>query len=585
MSRLLELLNNVSTFNYYTGRGNFNQNNLPFGPDKANSGYSGEPYIKKPTYATSVTGLADVITHSATDVIRMSKFLKDVPKGPLFIAKQIGLQMTNPKMQSGVALPTNQTTAGQGFLKNISNSITKSANGLQNLVGSNRIWTPKNFLAQIGGAGAGKNFARQGLTLNVPKEEKNWYIVDQIEKGKVAGVENRIVSYLKKFSDPKSAFGQENQHLMYEYVGGPNSYLGLGKTSIYSYYSTFAASDVKLADTVAKLNGFRPIAPSVIINSTEDGVVANPKSPVGLTSLRNTDFRAYKVDTDQVYKREVETKKIRITDYQKYNTSNRIGIINTNAKSFKTVANDGVNMVAPYRSAGDKPDAGVVDINGVTVDAIKIRDMIKFRIKILDNDKVGYGTYLVFRAFITSMNDAMEAEWKAVRYTGRGETFYNYEGFTSTFDVSFKIVAFSKEEMKPLYQKLNYLKSSLTPDYINNRLRGNIAELTVGDYIKYQPGVITSVRVSLPEDAPWEIALNEPDEELLTRLDENMHELPQVLEVSLSFTPIYNFLPRKSADSPFIGIDSLRTNIDEAKRQDWAGGNRNALLKEPVSKK
>lgn len=583
MSRLLELLNNVSTFNYYTGRGNFNQNNLPFGPDRANSGYSGEPYIKKPTYATSVTGLADVITHSATDVIRISKFLKDVPKGPLFIAKQIGLQMTNPQMQSLNALPTNQTTTGQGFLKNISNSVTKSANGLQNLVGSNRIWTPKNFLAQIGGAGAGKNFARQGLTLDVPKEEKNWYIVDQIEKGKVAGVENRIVKLYKGFSSSK--FLPEESKIMFKYSGGPNSFLGIGSTEIRSYYSTIAASDKSIPSSRATLNGFTPMTPFQLLNIGDEAAVVTDNSLQSdgtggfintptTKSLRNIDFRAYKASQDPEYARELRDKNIRITDYEKYNTHRRIGVINTNEKSFARVANDGVNMVAPYRSAGDKPDTGVKDMNGRDVDASKIRDMIKFRIKILDNDKVGYGTYLVFRAFITNMNDAMEAEWKAVRYTGRGETFYNYEGFTSNFEVSFKIVAFSREEMKPLYQKLNYLKSSLTPDYINNRLRGNIAELTVGDYIKYQPGVITSLRVSVPEEVAWEIALNEPDG-TNARLDEDMHELPQVLNVDMSFIPIYNFLPRKSVTSPFIGIDSAQPGLD----QDWTAVASNSSIK------
>jgi len=582
MSRLLELLNNVSTFNYYTGRGNFNQNNLPFGPDRANSGYSGEPYIKKPTYATSVTGLADVITHSATDVIRISKFLKDVPKGPLFIAKQIGLQMTNPQMQSGVALPTNQTTAGQGFLKNISNSITKSANGLQNLVGSNRIWTPKNFLAQIGGAGAGKNFARQGLTLDVPKEEKNWYIVDQIEKSS-GGQDNRIVKLYKGFSSSK--FLPEESKIMFKYSGGPNSFLGIGSTEIRSYYSTVAASDKSIPSSRATLNGFTPMTPFQLLNIGDEAAVVTDNSLQSdgtggfintptTKSLRNIDFRAYKASQDPEYARELRDKNIRITDYEKYNTHRRVGVINTNEKSFARVANDGVNMVAPYRSAGDKPDTGVKDMNGRDVDASKIRDMIKFRIKILDNDKVGYGTYLVFRAFITGMNDAMEAEWKAVRYTGRGETFYNYEGFTSTFDVSFKIVAFSREEMKPLYQKLNYLKSSLTPDYINNRLRGNIAELTVGDYIKYQPGVITSLRVSVPEEVAWEIALNEPDG-TNARLDEDMHELPQVLNVDMSFIPIYNFLPRKSVTSPFIGIDSAQPGLD----QDWTAVASNSSIK------
>lgn len=583
MSRLLELLNNVSTFNYYSGRGNFTQNNLPFGADRANSGDSGQPYIKKPKYATSVTGLADVITHSATDVLRISKFLKDVPRGPLFIAKQIGLQMTNPRMQSLTPLPTDQTTSGQGFLKNISNSVTKSANGLQNLVGSNRIWTPKNFLAQIGGAGAGKNFARQGLTLDVPITEKNWYIVDKIEKDS-GGQENRLVKLYKGFAAGRNL--PEESKIMFKYTGGPGSYLGIGSTTIRSYYSTVAASDKSIPSSRAKLNGFTPMTPFQTFNIGEGATVVTGNSLQSdgaggfintptTKSLRNIDFRAYKASQDPEYARELRDKNIRITEYEKYNVHKRIGVINTNAKSFALVLNDQVNMVAPYYSDSPSSDTRkIYDMNGRPVSAAGIRDLVKFRIKVLDNDKPGFGTYLVFRAFIDEFSDTMNAEWKPVKYTGRGETFYNYEGFNADYNISFTIAAFSKEEMKPLYQKLNYLKSSMAPDYKNNRMRGNLVELTVGDYLKYQPGVITSLGVGVPENAQWEIAMTEPDLGS-GGIDADMHELPQILKVSLTFNPIYNFLPRKSVSSPFIGIDSAQPGLD----QDWTAVASNSSIK------
>lgn len=582
MSRLLELLNNVSTFNYYTGRGNFNQNNLPFGPDRADSGYSGQPYIKKPKYATSVTGLTDVITHSATDVLRMTKFLADVPRGPLFIAKQIGLQMTNPKMQSLNPLPTDQTTSGQGFLKNISNSVTKSANGLQNLVGSNRIWTPKNFLAQIGGAGIGKNFARQGLTLDVPKEEKNWYIVDQIEK-KSNGQDNRIVKLYKGFATGRNL--PEEPKIMFKYTGGPGSYLGLGSTEIRSYYSTVAASDKSIPSSRATLNGFTPMTPFQLLNIEEGATVVTGNtlqsdgtggfvSTATTKSLRNIDFRAYKASQDPEYAKELKDKNVRITDYEKYNVHRRIGVINTNEKSFARVLNDQVNMVAPYYSDAPSQNGKLYDMNGRPVTKEGIRDLIKFRIKVLDNDAPGKGVYLVFRAFINEFTDTMNAEWKPVKYTGRGETFYNYEGFNADYSLNFTVVAFSKAEMKPLYQKLNYLKSSLAPDYKNNRMRGNLVEMTVGDYLKYQPGIIPYVSIGVPENAQWEIAMTEPDLGS-GGIDADMHELPQILRVSLTFNPIYNFLPKKSVSSPFIGIDSAQPGLD----QDWTAVASNSSIK------
>jgi hypothetical protein len=141
----------------------------------------------------------------------------------------------------------------------------------------------------------------------------------------------------------------------------------------------------------------------------------------------------------------------------------------------------------------------------------KVRDLVKFRIKAIDNDKPDSGVYMVFRAFLNNIDRRIDAQWNEFSYVGRGESFYAYNGFKSVMSFDFTICAMSRREMKPLYQKLNYLYSTLTPDYKNNKMRGNLVELTIGDYIHYQPGVIASMFISIPEEANWEIALSEPE--------------------------------------------------------------------------
>jgi hypothetical protein len=134
--------------------------------------------------------------------------------------------------------------------------------------------------------------------------------------------------------------------------------------------------------------------------------------------------------------------------------------------------------------------------------------------------------------------------------------------------------------MKPLYQKLNYLISTLTPDYNKqNRMRGNISELTIGDFIKYQPGVITSLDIIVDEDTNWEIAMNEGNVGN-PGIDYDMHELPHMLKCNMTFIPIYNFLPRKSAEAPFIGIDDpVSTNSPK----NWTSGV-NSKIQPPAKK-
>jgi hypothetical protein len=102
--------------------------------------------------------------------------------------------------------------------------------------------------------------------------------------------------------------------------------------------------------------------------------------------------------------------------------------------------------------------------------------------------------------------------------------------------------------MPAIYTKLNYLMSAMAPDY-NDRyqMRGNYALLTVGDYIYQQPGVFTSLNISDLLEAPWEIAINEPEgRPSQTGKDTKQHVVPKYMKVDLQFKPIHNFLPRKN---------------------------------------
>jgi hypothetical protein len=133
---------------------------------------------------------------------------------------------------------------------------------------------------------------------------------------------------------------------------------------------------------------------------------------------------------------------------------------------------------------------------------------------------------------------------------GRGEDFYIYEGLTRDISVAFTIYTHSGDEMRPIYKKLNYLMSTFTPDYNSaNRMRGNIAYLTVGDYLYRQPGVFTDIKLSGMLDTHWEIG----QDTYITKdkdgknVSNNYLELPKHIKVNLSFKPIHTFLPRKAS--------------------------------------
>jgi len=169
-------------------------------------------------------------------------------------------------------------------------------------------------------------------------------------------------------------------------------------------------------------------------------------------------------------------------------------------------------------------------------------DLVKFSIGIIQNNASDISNYMHFRAFIDSFSDSYNADWNSYNYVGRGDKFYNYAGFERTVNLSFTVYAQSKAELIPMYKKLNYLASSLTPDYseMGGFMKGNLHKMTIGGYLFEQVGIIKSLTYDIPEETPWEIGIDNVGGE-----DRSVKELPHMIKITnLSFVPIQSFLPR-----------------------------------------
>ena len=134
----------------------------------------------------------------------------------------------------------------------------------------------------------------------------------------------------------------------------------------------------------------------------------------------------------------------------------------------------------------------------------------------------------IFRAFLDTISDAYTADWNPIKYLGRGENFYTYNGYTRQMSLGWTVAAQSKQELIPMYKKLNYLASSLTPDYSSiGYMRGNLVQLTIGGYVYEQPGIITGLTYTLEADTTWEIAINTNG-----GFDSDVKELPHIIRVT-----------------------------------------------------
>jgi len=197
---------------------------------------------------------------------------------------------------------------------------------------------------------------------------------------------------------------------------------------------------------------------------------------------------------------------------------------------------DQINLIPLFESQ-TAPGSGTFTVNGKQYNS---RDLVKFRIEAVDGSSPEWSTWMVFRALLKNISDNPNPTWNTVNYVGRGEPFYIYQGFERAISFKFQVAAMSEAEMRPMWQKLNYLYSNTMPDYgQNNVMRGSYMRLTLGDYMFRQPGIIKNLTYSIGNVSPWEIAIDEPE------TGGDLYELPHVMTIQMTFAPVHDFVPRK----------------------------------------
>ena len=177
----------------------------------------------------------------------------------------------------------------------------------------------------------------------------------------------------------------------------------------------------------------------------------------------------------------------------------------------------------------------------------KYNDLVHLRIGVVNPQSPEKTEYMNFRSYIDNFSDSYSADWKSQNYMGRGEKFYKYNGFDRSISLGFTVAALSKGEMSGIYQKLNYLASSIAPTYTSyGYMAGNLFKLTVGDYVYEQYGILTGFTYDIPKESPWDITVG----------DGIVDELPMIIKVTgMKFTPIHEFRPETGFKNRFITHD------------------------------
>jgi hypothetical protein len=656
-----------------------NLKDLKYGQDRPGGGDSRQPYIKTDinTVDTGFNrlrltkfddglvrgGIIGALNASVVDTLRIGKFFIDAPKGPLFIIKQVGLQLTNPRLE----IPKNPANIAAGAPSNI---LSVGTNGL---LQPTRIYNLGiNTLLQVPINALGGHIVRHGLlpiqsdaskyeaivtanndsfSLNDPS--KNNRLVGLIselglKKFKINPLKqpttltaegssliargNGIDGEIRRLSEVvvegiKSKLELGGVISSLSYTGGPGSVYGIGYTNIRRSIITNPSSkeakdDAKIYTT--NLSRILNEDNSERVTKADIGLSANDSrirkfvdntlsdyNPDNASNIR--DFTAVNYTSVQPSLRKYSELIAAINNVASSSKTDlkNYGIVDTNNLQESNTFNNSLsaanvstrrNPSSTGYSTSPKPEIvyfnGILDANGsyetVTLktkgswhtisreqrvgsgrkdlinltplfDEAKyfgndkigthnIRDLVKFRIQAVDTDSPNKGKWMIFRAYLTDLSDDNSAEWSDVKYAGRGDKFYIYTGFTRKINISFKVAALSADEMKFIYQRLNFLMSNTMPDYSNELMRGPLIRMTVGNWVDSQLGILNSVNFKIPQDSPWEIALDEPEGG--SAADKLI--LPHIVEVSLSFTPIgsetraNNLISKKSETTSHI---------------------------------
>ena len=526
--------------------------------DRPAGGWSNQPYISTPIGADFLAptpnrfaigngsdfilrGGASAFVDASTDVVRLGKMFTDIksPNGIQFLAKQNLLSMTGVNIFAGynaITRTANRARLNDGIYTPLSTFL--AAGPIGNLIGGHPL--------KQGSDPTGNNiaFSRPQYTNLVNRSNP------------VLRNNSRLLTLDKKFVRQQT-FGP-----LFSYLGGPNA-----GTDVASVNTTinFAKDGTRTGINNPEFTGNRPFffgKGGATLTNTELN--------------RLSSFNSFKTTGKAIdFRKQITSKVIGVTQHD---IARRNGVLTNapdyNQKNFEKRVNAG-NPGNPalnrsnYSSGAIDPTTGKSNVvnkinalymynaDNVTQQNDAVNDFVKFRFAVINPDNPKKKTFVHFPSFFDgAITDNMGASWGSFKYLGRGEEFFNYEGFTREVGFSFQVVAQSKPELSIMYQKLNYLQSTLAPNFSENGfMRGNIHQVTIGGYFFEQPGVITSLNFTMPTESPWEIGIPSSNQSTSsvggnTYRDPAVKELTHIINVSVQFKPIQRFLPQ-TIGSPF----------------------------------
>ena len=554
-SKLVPLLYNDPKFFYYSGNdngsglGNFVQTSYKYGHDRQGNSDSNQPYITtdipdrlftSPTDDGFIRGGWVTANRAANnDKERINKFFNDKPKGPLFIQRQIGLQLTNPKIETRKI-----NLNGFGLLGNL---ITAGYNAINDVLpGPTRLYNEgKNTLSQIPSTAFGDHFERHGLS---PVQDDNTKYLAVVYNNNQNG-NNRLLSLKKKLIKPNIApnknvvlgtinaiLGAVNvfntiigkgtnpllpnspilspqDYIIDQYSGGPGSRYGVGLTTIRRYDVTS--------------NGYNKPTPEKgkidytalgVSNQYLDPASADNNFTVNHITVQNPTNKPSQIDQTVVdYGKGTypagaypssDSPTTRMYDSVREATDKLKTEVKQDEITVKGSTNIELNRTSPiYQYYGGKK---TIDLTAFArTEKYQDENILSLTFGIInpfDPDPTAKPDTISLSAYMKGFRDNFDGTWNEYNYVGRSESFYTYGKFKRNIGFSLDIPCFNKADLLKNYEKLGKLASTTAGSYNDNGLLGGvIIRLNIGKHVNGDYGLLTNLSYEIPDDSSWDI--------------------------------------------------------------------------------
>lgn len=276
-----------------------------------------------------------------------------------------------------------------------------------------------------------------------------------------------------------------------------------------------------------------------------------PKSKNKSTFLSSiTDFRrTINIDSGEDI--------ITSTDYSTFNRERQIGQggYQGSVTTYKGNFKNGERILDPNIAISlDQNELGVMG-----------EDIVDFNFTLILNDNPNdeQNRLIDFKAYIETWSDSAQGEWNSIKYMGRAENLYKYNGFSRAGSVTFLVPALSRGDMIANYRKLNALMWAVAPSYspitgdnkVAGLMRGSIVNFTMGNYFRRMPCIIKSINYTEIEGMGWDI--NRDTLGQIFPIDNDLYvgQLPKGIKVQVDFIPLHNFVPQYG--EAFIGQNAI----------------------------